>query len=571
MGAETSIASVALVVSLVALFVTLAQLLQQIFGTAEGYRRCQESIIGPWARLRRRRIRVAELRMETQFETPDFSFITLEVKNFIRSDNIYHFNGNQNKGLVPKRGGYRKGQVGWLPLMSAVHDLEQNYDSYGGRPPGFQEKSVHTRRVLPVFQPVLQSWDLMPPDVVRPLATATLGSILVLAHRLGMSWTAVNPSEGALNAEGNGQSLIALDIRSFGLALQYTDKNPQYEKTEDYFRAPKDHVEGSRSLSRLFIPTREADKMAFGFIPADSLLDTAEYCISEGLGNNRRFQGVQETLLALNVEWKAVAYCTRGVAAKNFFSEEWTTSMWNGISDAVYLLTPWLPLPNTGAVAVRLPHRFDFQTPLNWREGRVVLLARLKRVLDPTSPSTSVQLQRVYSHLNKLATEHPHNFTHITKLPYRWKSHYGSSLTTEKGLLTLKEIYDEAVAYLRSRPYPYTDLVASHIEVAVEAHKKTLAMPEKDHRKCDEISDFYYSWLVEQTHQYVDNLVLVQKAMERRHSGVDLDGVRDAWWTMMLKGIVWGFSIQAYGGHSWQSYSPIPSQFWGSDLPIYIT
>ena len=69
MGAETSFAGIALVVSLIALIITLAQLLQQMFGTAERYRRCQESIIGPWARLRHREVRWSELRMETQFVT----------------------------------------------------------------------------------------------------------------------------------------------------------------------------------------------------------------------------------------------------------------------------------------------------------------------------------------------------------------------------------------------------------------------------------------------------------------------------------------------------------------------
>ena len=67
---EADVATTALVVSLIALLVASGQLTQQIFGTAEGYRRCQESVIGPWAHFKHRRFRFSELRMETQFMTP---------------------------------------------------------------------------------------------------------------------------------------------------------------------------------------------------------------------------------------------------------------------------------------------------------------------------------------------------------------------------------------------------------------------------------------------------------------------------------------------------------------------
>lgn len=44
------IAVVALVVSLVALVATTGQLLQQYFSTADGYRRCQESVMEDWGK-----------------------------------------------------------------------------------------------------------------------------------------------------------------------------------------------------------------------------------------------------------------------------------------------------------------------------------------------------------------------------------------------------------------------------------------------------------------------------------------------------------------------------------------
>jgi hypothetical protein len=47
---EISLAGAALAVALTALAIAIGQLLQQVFSTAEGYRRCQPSVLGPWAR-----------------------------------------------------------------------------------------------------------------------------------------------------------------------------------------------------------------------------------------------------------------------------------------------------------------------------------------------------------------------------------------------------------------------------------------------------------------------------------------------------------------------------------------
>lgn len=66
---NTSIA--AIVIAIIAFFVTVGQLLQAIFGTAEGYRNCQASVIGKWANDTKRKWRWSEFRFETRFKTPN--------------------------------------------------------------------------------------------------------------------------------------------------------------------------------------------------------------------------------------------------------------------------------------------------------------------------------------------------------------------------------------------------------------------------------------------------------------------------------------------------------------------
>jgi len=65
------LAVVALIVSLIALLFTLIQLLAQIFATADGYRRCQPSVLGRWAALTKMRWRWTQFRFETLYSTPD--------------------------------------------------------------------------------------------------------------------------------------------------------------------------------------------------------------------------------------------------------------------------------------------------------------------------------------------------------------------------------------------------------------------------------------------------------------------------------------------------------------------
>jgi hypothetical protein len=49
-GVDTNLAATALAIALVALVVALGQLFQQYLGTADGYRRCQISVMGGYAK-----------------------------------------------------------------------------------------------------------------------------------------------------------------------------------------------------------------------------------------------------------------------------------------------------------------------------------------------------------------------------------------------------------------------------------------------------------------------------------------------------------------------------------------
>jgi hypothetical protein len=68
----------ALIISLVALIATFAQLLQQYFATADGYRQCLPEVMGKeWGSKTRKRMRWRELRYETIYYVPNLSIDTV--------------------------------------------------------------------------------------------------------------------------------------------------------------------------------------------------------------------------------------------------------------------------------------------------------------------------------------------------------------------------------------------------------------------------------------------------------------------------------------------------------------
>lgn len=72
---DSTLSAVALAVALVALVTSLGQLLGQYFSTADGYRRCQSSVMGPWAKYTRLSWRWRQFRFETYFTTPQIIFL----------------------------------------------------------------------------------------------------------------------------------------------------------------------------------------------------------------------------------------------------------------------------------------------------------------------------------------------------------------------------------------------------------------------------------------------------------------------------------------------------------------
>ena len=74
---------------------------------------------------------------------------------------------------------------------------------------------------LPLIQFIQRSWDYVPSDVPWPLATSDIGTIAILARRLGMEWIELDPANEHLRAEGRIGVITSTSVRGRGLMLEY--------------------------------------------------------------------------------------------------------------------------------------------------------------------------------------------------------------------------------------------------------------------------------------------------------------------------------------------------------------
>jgi hypothetical protein len=108
------------------------------------------------------------------------------------------------------------------------------------------------------------TWDSLPTKATRPMATTTLGTLVVMATRLGMQWR-IDLEKDSYQASGNGYSLSCTQVPEMGLVATFTAEE-------------RDHRQFPCALA-FNSPT---DKFMCGIIPgAGSLVDKDFHCTDD--------------------------------------------------------------------------------------------------------------------------------------------------------------------------------------------------------------------------------------------------------------------------------------------------
>lgn len=210
---DTNLLASALAFALAALIIEVAQLLGQYFVPADGYRRCQASVMCAWAQHTRLRWRWSQFRYETRFATPEI--LLLQVDTVDDHQPLLGVHDERLKWISsPERpiAGY-KDEDGSVRGIKELDDCYLCYMNDGSNRYAAKERSLACWLLLlqrsrhcqlqmldlgcysiplkehvywrPACGFVENSWDSMSPELLYPLAVTTIGDIAVMVHWLG--------------------------------------------------------------------------------------------------------------------------------------------------------------------------------------------------------------------------------------------------------------------------------------------------------------------------------------------------------------------------------------------------
>ena len=572
---QDNTAIVAIVIALIAFFVTTAQLLQAIFGTAVGYRQCQPSVMGDWATKTKRKWRWSEFRFETLFTTPNFQLEALSRYqqfpaaggDFVTGDESSR-RGTLSLGRLP---GWTASPVsettsdlaGWLSLLHILHISQQHFfvlTTYGNPQLIKQDLTspVAGNMACPGITFRTRSWDFMPPDIVRPFATSNVGDIIALAHRLGMRWKDIRPDDGVLRGEGNGHSITSTTVRGFGLLLQYTFDSVALF---GYMHKGKQVWDIKNTLT---IPSHEADRLGFQIVPGSLDFFIHDFIFDTSAG----FPPIRAAMSQLGVNRDV-----QDLYARVFHN----SGHLYGFSDLIGMVAPFLPLPGSSVVQIFAAYPDIHDSPTNWWEGFVVYHARLLAYMEELEKADhcSEQMKWVLDKFEYMRRTYPWNQCPSWEDEIRNKEvKNGRSINF---LNDLRDIWSTTTFYFgilekemtlgsENPPFRYIDLVGAHISQAVYYPDLAEANIKAGTNKRYELGHLRSKRVAEGMHIYVDQIPKVVDFMKER--GFDnAMVVTEAWWTLILRAMCWHRSIAFV---EIPQGNMVPPSFHGSRIPVYI-
>jgi hypothetical protein len=653
MAESDSLTAVALIASFTALVIALGQLLQQVFGTAEGFRRTNKEIMGLFAQSRDRVFHWSELRFETRFSTPHFTFhyptsesslisgidggvalspnesasrkVVLAVgdhghrvddlNRLIKSaTTLSKFQGMLNfldqylsssagpQALMP---GYQAYCASWLTLLDQLYEDDKKFhwavkgaSIIHARGPPKSGKIGPDPRLIRHFaiESHNRSWDLLPLDVVRPLASISFGDLLTLCYRLRLGIRDLSLAQ--FSADGYGNNFSTLQVQGLGTVVQY-----RYDRSND--------LPGERhSANTKFIPCEEADKLAFSIIPQNPLLGIEKdwkllrhsgQPLPEAMREHFRDLGVYDQQFSQAIVQK----------------ERDKNNVWRTFTDSLLLLAPFMPIEGLGVVKYQPPISAQWLESTLWcRESRVIFRHRLDRrlpqlpptgdtigILPPSRGPGQAQMHWIGLVLHFFATKYRQNF-HANGNgivgPLQENAHTTHAYDLVQDVRRASQEADAYLASLFNQAHcipTYVCLVAAHQEMAMRIHDQVNQevrehSSKKDHkgqkkpwasnREIPQLPPGVKMWdfLVEVMHRYIDEALDGRTIIDSHTKKVkDLessdgralavlsdDDIRTGWCTMILRGILWRmihFPIS-------RPNLPYPSQYWKDNTLILI-
>ncbi|RYP18983.1 hypothetical protein DL767_009731 [Monosporascus sp. MG133] len=196
---ELFVSIVALVISLIALFGTLLQVLQIYFASsAAGFARCGVKTMGEWGRYTRRKFKLSDLRFEVEFETPViFLAPPNNNKGPVPNEPIWYMDGSERsytdtRTLLPNEDKEQKEsrsrkelihtadneRASWVELLAVIQKMEKDSADWQKKfyhnDPGNRVPAEFGERTLAVaVQKKIKSWDTSKNPYEPPIPPCT--------------------------------------------------------------------------------------------------------------------------------------------------------------------------------------------------------------------------------------------------------------------------------------------------------------------------------------------------------------------------------------------------------------
>jgi hypothetical protein len=586
----------ALVISIVALVIAVAQLLAQVVGTVEGKRRCQESVMGEWAQHTRRRWLWSEFRVETLFTTPSIVLVDLQTPgtrfrnlpikgigcSIVDGNVVPSIDDKSTKGIFRKCRLRKESRRVSTELASWVSLLDE-LDEYTADIVKISPKGAISTNSWPVTLSVDRSWDFMLPEVVRPFATSTVSDLAILTCRLGVVWKEFRPVDGVMEGQSSNSEHVfsATKVRGIGILLTYIrnsyDPNSELLLNQEYDRSR--HAQRPRAVDEeknetlqlddgfdekrkarlpLYVWSPDADKLWFGILPGNSAFGLPDLKI----GTQTE---IEATLLEID---------HMGVALHSLQEMQKKKRLYlHGFCDIIPMYAPWLCAPHSPMNWH--PHPIPNQSKgLTWNLAGI---QAFKAQLDQynASEKATAQTRWVTERYDELQSE----------WPVAWAGHEEMLRSREAAFVEhLRSIYDQTTAYFVELQHrwdlsqcnigddensrsgtsdtglSYMNLVVAHVREAPRSLDDAEQWVLNDSSKNKHNRD--WRWRAMECYW---NYMPQRRDYMRSRDCEDASLVADAWVTLLFRAFLWQRAhIAVDVSHL------LPSQFYGSQLPVCI-
>ena len=441
----------------------------------------------------------------------------------------------------------------WIVFMDQLHELQ---GIFFAKIQGQHWLNDHLRNDIkskaesvcamasPAMIPCLRSWDFQPPETARPFASSTVGDIIILAHRLGMSWTEIRIGDGVMRAEGHGHSLISTSVRGLGMLFQYTFDRAIIERDQFTF------------YDRITIPSDEADKFGFRIVPGYKGLDLPDF-VFESMDEEKV---ITDIMAELEIHPNYILKLKEKLRESKQLSDTFTD-----ICDLASLVAPFMPLANSSSSRIHpFPHLcyLGSFSPLNrgWKFPE-----RLSAYLETLSDHSEhlVQVHDLYTYLRDkyhsdtggpawdLCTTFPRsdrtlNFIEDLRKTWMWTTSYFQNLQEQYKTADCK--------------FVYKDLVAAYVVQAIH-----YPAPAKGNEAFLDIIDYYINRL----DAMVDDMSQGRYTVDGTKFG-ERSVIIDAWFTLLLRGMCWNRSVDTFVARKHLGWTGVESSLYGSKIPVYI-